>query len=263
MLCRPGRCPRGGLLLLCTSPRQGHWHRSPGVPRAPVTTVAPGWRPGRPSRRSRPAPRGEHTFTDASSRSATNFSKASCLAATSPRSVFAHCGQLSYREHPVFWLCRGVDEREHQVGQVTDLAVTGQESLPPEASPLMPSRARQVPANASTTTWPPLLGAAGGRRRRAAAARRKGRGLLGARGRPVGFFMSSSSSSATPELSITSVQKEIASSLSAELEAGTGRPWLIFAQPLAQLGFGTWRPGDVAGITQQRLDLCDPGYIKQ
>ncbi len=68
---------------------------------------------------------------------------------------------------------------------------------------------------------------------------------------------------ATPELSITSVQKEIASSVSAELEAGTGRPWLIFAPPLAQLGFGTWRPGHVAGITQQRLDFCDAGYIKQ
>ena len=31
---------------------------SPGAPTAPATTAAPGWRPGRPSRRSRPALRG-------------------------------------------------------------------------------------------------------------------------------------------------------------------------------------------------------------
>ena len=68
-----------------------------------------------------------------------------------------------------------------------------------------------------------------------------------ARGRPVSLTESSLFRSATPELSMTSVQKEIASSESAELKAGTGRPGLtrqrsLFRSSALELGApGTWR----------------------
>ena len=62
---------------------------------------------------------------------------------------------------------------------------------------------------------------------------------------------------------MTAVQKEIASSESTELKAGTAVLRSHRAEPFPQLGFGPRRPGDVAGITQQRLDLTNAAYIKQ
>ena len=105
--------------------------RSPGAPTGPGTTAAPGWRPGRPSRRSRQARR--QSTLSPTPRAGLRPISPRLLAwlQPRPRSIFFAWLPAHYREHPVFWLCRGVDEREHQVEQVTHLAVTGQESLPP------------------------------------------------------------------------------------------------------------------------------------
>ena len=75
----------------------------------------------------------EHTFTDASSRSATNFSSGFLPGCDfGLGQVFALAWpSLQWGATLSFGSRRGVDEREHQMEQVTHLAVTGQESLPP------------------------------------------------------------------------------------------------------------------------------------
>ena len=71
------------------------------------------------------------------------------------------------------------------------------------------------------------------------------------RGRPVFLARRASILLATPELSMTAVQKAMASSEGNELKAGTGRVGSRRAEPFPQLGLGPGRPRDVAGVTQQ------------
>ena len=90
----------------------------------------------------------------------------------------------------------------------------------------MPSRARQAVGKRQNNS----LGAAfrcSGRSSMASnrSATKSGR-TLSARGRPVARFSTCSNCSATPEPSMTPVQKEIASSESADVKTGTGRPGL-------------------------------------
>ena len=156
----------------------------------------------------------------------------------------------------VLRLGRGVDDRQHQAEQVTDLTVAGQERLPARRVPFMPSRALQLSGKHKNNT----LAAAFRCRGRSSTASNnnatKTARTLRCLGRPVCFFMSLSIPSATPELSITSVQKEIASSDSAEVKMGTWRPWLIV--PAASFAARPWnlaplgRGGRNAAATRPR-----------
>ena len=94
----------------------------------------------------------------------------------------------------------------------------------PEASPLMPSRALQLAGNRSYNNVVAAFMCSGrssiARQRRATKTARTLRCL----GRPVFLARRASIPSATPELSITSVQKQSASSESADVKTGTWRP---------------------------------------
>ena len=207
----------------------------------------------RPTEPSKPASSSaEHTFTDASTKSASNFSKAACLAGHLGVAQFLPPGrQFFCPAHPVLGLGGGVDQGQHQAEQVTGLAVTGQEGF---AALGVPVYAELVPPGAGILQNNNLVAAfmCSGRSSMASnsSATRRARTFI-CRGRPV-FFAGGPYFVATPELSITAAQKEMASSEGKEPKAGTGRAWAHSrAEPSSQLGLGARCPRDVAGVTQQ------------